>query len=112
MAIAYCLIAMVTEGMNASETIACEKATYAELEKDKKTVKDIHPVFGDISIIAKLECGDFEKLGKYVEQNISSKKGVKAFKLLKVHPADEEWEKQFHETRKKLFPELYANKTG
>jgi DNA-binding Lrp family transcriptional regulator len=54
---------------------AVEHLVYNNLLKSKKLI-DLHPLFGEYDLIAKIEAEDFEKLGEIIVNNIRSLKGV------------------------------------
>ena len=66
MAIGYVLI-------NAAP--AHEHEVYTKLSKIPKIV-EVHPLFGEFDLIAKIEVRDFERLGNLVINEIRSIKGV------------------------------------
>jgi DNA-binding Lrp family transcriptional regulator len=54
---------------------AHEHEVYNKLSKVKEIV-ELHPLFGEYDIIAKIEAEDFEKLGKIIVEKIRSINGV------------------------------------
>jgi len=60
---------------------AVEHVVYNNLLKSKKLI-DLHPLFGEYDLIAKIEAEDFEKLGEIVINNIRSVKGILDTKTL------------------------------
>jgi len=54
---------------------AHEHEVYTKLSKIPKIV-EVHPLFGEFDLIAKIEVEDFEKLGNLVVNEIRSIKGV------------------------------------
>ena len=54
---------------------AHEHEVYNKLSKVKEII-ELHPLFGEYDIIAKIEAEDFEKLGKIIVEKIRSIKGV------------------------------------
>jgi DNA-binding Lrp family transcriptional regulator len=54
---------------------AHEHEVYNKLSKVKE-ITELHPLFGEYDIIAKIEAGDFEKLGKIIVEKIRSINGV------------------------------------
>ena len=60
---------------------AHEHEVYNELLKVKEIV-ELHPLFGEYDLIAKVEAPDFEKLGEIVVKKIRSIKGVVDTKTL------------------------------
>ena len=54
---------------------AHEHEVYTKLSKMPEIV-EIHPLFGEFDLIAKVEPEDFEKLGELVVEKIRSIKGV------------------------------------
>ena len=54
---------------------ALEHEVYTKLSKIQEII-DLHPLFGEYDLIAKIEAEDFEKLGEIVINNIRSVKGV------------------------------------
>jgi DNA-binding Lrp family transcriptional regulator len=54
---------------------AREHEVYNELSKVPEIV-ELHPLFGEYDLIAKIEADDFEKLGNLVVNNIRSIDGV------------------------------------
>ena len=54
---------------------AREHEVYNKLSKVKE-IKELHPLFGEYDIIAKIEAEDFEKLGKIIVEKIRSINGV------------------------------------
>jgi len=60
---------------------AHEHEVYTKLSKIPEIV-EVHPLFGEFDLIAKIEVGDFEKLGNLVVNEIRSIKGVTDSKTL------------------------------
>jgi DNA-binding Lrp family transcriptional regulator len=54
---------------------AHEHEVYTKLSKVPEIV-ELHPLFGEFDLIAKVDAGDFEKLGDLVVNKIRSIKGV------------------------------------
>ena len=54
---------------------AHEHEVYTKLSKVPEIV-EVHPLFGEFDLIAKIEAEDFEKLGELVLNKIRSIKGV------------------------------------
>ncbi len=54
---------------------AHEHEVYNKLSKVKEII-ELHPLFGEYDIIAKIEAEDFEKLGKIIVEKIRSINGV------------------------------------
>jgi DNA-binding Lrp family transcriptional regulator len=54
---------------------AHEHEVYNKLSKVKEII-ELHPLFGEYDIIAKIEAEDFEKLGKIIIEKIRSINGV------------------------------------
>ncbi len=54
---------------------AHEHDVYNKLSKVKEII-ELHPLFGEYDIIAKIEAEDFEKLGKIIVEKIRSINGV------------------------------------
>jgi len=54
---------------------AHEHEVYTKLSKVPEIV-EVHPLFGEFDLIAKIEVGNFEKLGEIVVEKIRSIKGV------------------------------------
>jgi len=54
---------------------AYEHEVYTKLSKVPEIV-EVHPLFGEFDIIAKIEAEDFERLGNLVVNKIRSIKGV------------------------------------
>lgn len=54
---------------------AFEHEVYNKLSKVPQII-ELHPLFGEYDLIAKIEAEDFEKLGKIVIDKIKSIKGV------------------------------------
>ena len=54
---------------------AHEHEVYNKLSKVKE-IKELHPLFGEFDLIAKIEAEDFEKLGHIIVEKIRSIKGV------------------------------------
>jgi len=54
---------------------AFEHEVYNKLSKVPQ-ILELHPLFGEYDLIAKIEAEDFEKLGKIVIDKIKSIKGV------------------------------------
>jgi len=54
---------------------AHEHEIYTKLSKIPEIV-ELHPLFGEFDLIAKIDAGDFEKLGELVVEKIRSIKGV------------------------------------
>jgi DNA-binding Lrp family transcriptional regulator len=54
---------------------AREHEVYNKLSKVKEII-ELHPLFGEYDIIAKIEAEDFEKLGKIIVEKIRSINGV------------------------------------
>jgi len=54
---------------------AHEHEVYNKLSKVKEII-ELHPLFGEYDIIAKIEAQDFEKLGKIIIEKIRSINGV------------------------------------
>ena len=54
---------------------AHEHEVYIKLSKIPKIV-EVHPLFGEFDLIAKIETEDFEKLGEIILNKIRSIKGV------------------------------------
>ena len=54
---------------------AHEHEVYTKVSKVPETV-EVHPLFGEFDLIAKIEAGDFEKLGEIVLKKIRPIKGV------------------------------------
>jgi DNA-binding Lrp family transcriptional regulator len=54
---------------------AHEHEVYTKLSKVQEIV-EVHPLFGEFDLIAKIEAEDFEKLGELVVEKIRSIKGV------------------------------------
>ena len=54
---------------------AHEHEVYTKLSKVPETV-EVHPLFGEFDLIAKIDAEDFEKLGELVVNKIRSIKGV------------------------------------
>ncbi|MDH7506797.1 MAG: Lrp/AsnC ligand binding domain-containing protein [Candidatus Thermoplasmatota archaeon] len=54
---------------------AHEHEVYNKLSKIKEII-ELHPLFGEYDIIAKIEAEDFEKLGKIIVEKIRSINGV------------------------------------
>jgi DNA-binding Lrp family transcriptional regulator len=52
-----------------------EHEVYNKLLKIQRII-ELHPLFGEYDLIAKIEAEDFEKLGEIVTNNIRSVKGV------------------------------------
>jgi len=52
-----------------------EHDVYINLLKVPEII-ELHPLFGEYDLIAKIEAGDFEKLGDMVTNKIKSVKGV------------------------------------
>ncbi len=57
---------------------AREHEVYNELVKDKyaEYVKEVHPVFGEYDLFAKIEGKDFDDVGVFVVDNIRTIEGV------------------------------------
>ena len=72
MAIGYVLI---------SAAPAHEHEVYIKLSKTSEVV-EVHPLFGEFDLIAKIEVEDFEKLGEIIVKKIRSIKGVTDTKTL------------------------------
>ena len=66
MAIGYVLI---------SAAPAHEHEVYTKLSKVPEIV-EVHPLFGEFDLIAKIDAEDFEKLGEIIVKKIRSIKGV------------------------------------
>ena len=60
---------------------AHEHEVYTKLSKTSEVV-EVHPLFGEFDLIAKIEVEDFEKLGELVIKKIRSIKGVTDTKTL------------------------------
>ena len=60
---------------------AHEHKVYTELSKIPQIV-ELHPLFGEYDIIAKIETEDYEKLGNIVVNKIRTVEGVKDTKTL------------------------------
>lgn len=60
---------------------AHEHEVYNKLSKVKEII-ELHPLFGEYDIIAKIEAEDFEKLGKIIVEKIRSINGVIETKTL------------------------------
>jgi DNA-binding Lrp family transcriptional regulator len=60
---------------------AHEPEVYTKLSKTSEVV-EVHPLFGEFDLIAKIEVEDFEKLGELVIKKIRSIKGVTDTKTL------------------------------
>ena len=60
---------------------AHEHEVYANLSKVPEIV-ELHPLFGEFDLIAKIYAGDFEKLGKLILEKMRSIKGVTDTKTL------------------------------
>ena len=60
---------------------AHEHEVYTKLSKIPEIV-ELHPLFGEFDLIAKVEPEDFEKLGELVVKKIRSIKGVIDTKIL------------------------------
>ena len=54
---------------------AHEHEVYNQLSKVKEII-ELHPLFGEYDLIAKIEAENFEKLGEIIIDNIRSVKGV------------------------------------
>ncbi len=54
---------------------AHEHEVYNKLSKVQEII-ELHPLFGEYDIIAKIEADDFEKLGQIIVNKIRSIKGV------------------------------------
>jgi DNA-binding Lrp family transcriptional regulator len=54
---------------------ALEHEVYTKLSKEPEII-ELHPLFGEYDIIAKIEAKDFEKLGSIVVNKIRTIKGV------------------------------------
>jgi len=54
---------------------ACEHEVYNKLSKVPEIV-ELHPLFGEYDLIAKIDAEDFEKLGSIVVNKIRTIKGV------------------------------------
>ena len=54
---------------------AHEHEVYNKLSKVKEII-ELHPLFGEYDIIAKIEAEDFEKLGKIIVEKIRAINGV------------------------------------
>ncbi len=50
--------------------------------KERQEVTDIHPLFGEYDIIAKIDMEDFDKLGEFVVKVVREIKGVVETKTL------------------------------
>ena len=66
MAIAYVMI---------NTAPAHEHEIYNKLSKDPNII-ELHPLFGEYDLIAKIKAEDLEKLGEIVTKNIRSIKGI------------------------------------
>ena len=60
---------------------ACEHEVYNKLSKLPEIV-ELHPLFGEYDLIAKIDAEDFEKLGSIVVNKIRSIEGVVDTKTL------------------------------
>ena len=60
---------------------AHEHEVYTKLSKIPEIV-ELHPLFGEFDLIAKIDAGDLEKLGEFVIKKIRSIKGVTDSKTL------------------------------
>jgi len=60
---------------------AHEHEIYTKLSKIPEIV-ELHPLFGEFDLIAKIDAGDFEKLGELVVEKIRSINGVTDTKTL------------------------------
>ena len=58
-----------------------EHKVYEEL-KAKPEITELHPLFGEYDLIAKVEAEDFNILGQYIIDNIRTLKGVLDTKTL------------------------------
>ena len=54
---------------------ACEHDVYNKLSKVPEII-ELHPLFGEYDLIAKIDAEDFEKLGSIVVNKIRTIKGV------------------------------------
>ena len=66
---------MATGFILISAAPAHEHEVYNKLSKVKEIV-ELHPLFGEYDIIAKIEAEDFEKLGEIIVEKIRSINGV------------------------------------
>ena len=64
-------------------THALEYEVYNKLLKVPEII-ELHPLFGEYDLIAKIEAEDFEKLGEIVSDKIRSIKGVIDTKTLTI----------------------------
>jgi DNA-binding Lrp family transcriptional regulator len=58
-----------------SAALVHEHEVYTKLSKVPEIV-EVHPLFGEFDLIAKIDAEDFEKLGELVVEKIRSIKGV------------------------------------